>query len=154
MVERVFRREESNQDKVLGKTDLDAMEKEISIDIAELKRDMKRVSTAINEKFTAIMNNMNPDNHREKSDAQTLTLDIEDNIAVRRNSSRYRKRSILNEASYLANRLSRALSNSNILTADEKQSPNTQSPKKREESSKKFIDLHIIEILFIHMVQL
>ena len=138
MVERVFRREESNQDKVLGKTDLDAMEKEISIDIAELKRDMKRVSTAINEKFTDIMNNMNPDNHREKSDAQTLTLDIEDNIAVRRNSSRYRKRSILNEASYLANRLSRALSNSNILTADEKQSPNTQSPKKREESSKKF----------------
>ena len=97
---------------------------------------MKRVSTAINEKFTDIMNNMNPDNHREKSDAQTLTLDIEDNIAVRRNSSRYRKRSILNEASYLANRLSRALSNSNILTADEKQSPNIQSPKKREESSK------------------
>ena len=36
LVERVFRREELNQDKVLGKSDLDAMEKEVSIDIAEL----------------------------------------------------------------------------------------------------------------------
>ena len=143
MVERVFRREESNQDKVLGKTDLDAMEKEISIDIAELKRDVKRISTALNEKCTDIINNINPERHREKSDAQTLTLDIEDNIAVRRNSSRYRKRSILNEASYLANRLSRALSNSNILTADEKQCDDCDGlrracDKKREESSKKF----------------
>ena len=142
MVERVFRREESNQDKVLGKTDLDAMEKEISIDIAELKRDMKRVITALNEKCTDIINNINPDKHTDKSDAQTLTLDIEDNIAVRRNSSRYRKRSILNEASYLANRLSRALSNSNILTADEKQCDDCDGSrracdKKREESSKK-----------------
>ena len=142
MVERVFRREESNQDKVLGKTDLDAMEKEISIDIAELKRDMKRISTAINEKFTEIMNNINPEKQRDKSDAQTVTLDIEDKIAVRKNSSRYRKRSILNEASYLANRLSRALSNSNILTADEKQCDECDGlrrvcDKRREESSKK-----------------
>ena len=121
LVERVFHREDLNQDKVLGKSDMDAMEKEISIDIAELKRDMKRLSSTMNDKLATIMKDINHDKPKDKSDAQTITIDKEDNISIHRNSSRHRKKSILNEASYLANRLSRALSNSNILTDEEKQ---------------------------------
>ena len=76
-----------------------------------------------------------------------MTMDKEDNISIRRNSSRQRKKSILNEASYLANRLSRALSNSNILSNDEKQDEDyshishlspAKSNKERKGSSKIF----------------
>ena len=141
LVERVFRREALNEDKVLGKSDLDAMEKEISIDIAELKRDLKRFSTTMDERLTNIMKDSNLEKHKDKCDAQTLTQNNED-ISIRRNSSRQRKKSILNEASYLANRLSKALSNSNILTADEKECGNENCSikrfcdKKRDNSSK------------------
>ena len=148
LVERVFRREELNQDKVLGKSDLDAMEKEISIDIAELKRDLKRVSKEIHEKFTIhdskierYNNNIKDivqDNERDKSDTQNLNLDTEEDKSKRRNSNRQRKKSVLNEASYLADRLSRALSNSNILTCDEKQCDECDELVKREGSSKIF----------------
>lgn len=122
LVERVFHREDLNQDKVLGKSDMDALEKEISIDIAELKRDLKRLSSTMNDKLTKVTKDINREQPKANSDSQTdFRMDKEDNISIRRNSSRHRKKSILNEASYLANRLSRALSNSNILTNDEKQ---------------------------------
>ena len=41
LIERVFRSEEKQADKSVGRVDLEALEKEISIDIAELKRDIR-----------------------------------------------------------------------------------------------------------------
>lgn len=43
LIERVFRSEEKKQDSRVSKSDLDALEKEISIDIADLRRDIRRL---------------------------------------------------------------------------------------------------------------
>ncbi len=41
LIERVFRAEEKKADTNVGRVDLEALEKEISIDIAELRRDLR-----------------------------------------------------------------------------------------------------------------
>ena len=41
LIERVFRSEDKQQDRSISRVDLDALEKEISIDIAELRRDLR-----------------------------------------------------------------------------------------------------------------
>lgn len=41
LIDRVFRREQLKQEEQLGRTDLEALEKEISIDVAELRRDLR-----------------------------------------------------------------------------------------------------------------
>jgi hypothetical protein len=41
LIERVFRSEEKKQDSRVGRADIEALEKEISIDIADLRRDIR-----------------------------------------------------------------------------------------------------------------
>ncbi len=43
LIERVFRAEEKKNDSRVGKADIDALEKEISIDIADLRRDIRNL---------------------------------------------------------------------------------------------------------------
>ncbi len=43
LIERVFRDEEKKNDARVGKADIDALEKEISIDVADLRRDIRNL---------------------------------------------------------------------------------------------------------------
>ena len=108
----MFLSEEVYQDKNLYKTDLDAMEKELSIDIAELKRDFRTFTSEIQSTLEALENDRTTGINVSSDPISPFKSDKENNISVNRNSIRHRKKSILNEASYLAHRLSRALSHS------------------------------------------
>ena len=112
MLDRVFLSEEVYQDKNVYKTDLDAMEKELSIDIAELRRDFRSIASEIQSTLEAFENSRKNDLSKSSDPTTAFKSDNETSISVNRNSSRRRKKSILNEASYLAHRLSRALSHS------------------------------------------
>ena len=123
LIERVFRQEELNQDKRVCRSDIDAMEKEISIDIAELRRDLRTTSAELCSQLTTLMEKNNPQQHI--TDIASNKVDRE-KITINRQS---RKNNILNEASYLATRLSRALSNNSAIEEDEKQGEkNNSSP--------------------------
>ena len=115
LIERVFRQEELNQDKRVGRSDLDAMEKEISIDIAELRRDLRTMPEELCSQITTILENNTQQQHSTEIGSNKIAR--ENNFSVNRQS---RKNNILNEASYLAHRLSRALSNTST-TEDEQQ---------------------------------
>ena len=119
LLDRVFLSEEVYQDKNVYKTDLDAMEKELSIDIAELRRDFRTISSDIQSTLEAFENNRTKDMGKSSDPTTAFKSDTENNISVNRNSSRHRKKSILNEASYLAHRLSRALSHSGLSDDEE-----------------------------------
>ena len=95
------------------------MEKELSIDIAELRRDFRTITSEIQLTLEAFENNGTKDMSKSSDPATTVKSDTENNISVNRNSSRHRKKSILNEASYLAHRLSRALSHSGLSDNEE-----------------------------------
>ena len=110
----MFRQEEINQDKHVGRSDLDAMEKEISIDIAELRRDLKTLSADLFFELTRLIDSS--DSTQFNTEKGSHHLARENNLSMHRQS---RKNSILTEASYLAHRLSRALSNSPDLEAGE-----------------------------------
>ena len=127
----MFLKEQLYQDKAVGRNDLDAMEKEISIDVAELRRDMRNMSSEINAKLSMIIDTI----IQEKPTPESIPskVDKEKSIIINRNSSRHRKKSVLNEASYLAHRLSRALSHANIPTDDENQEED------KEENNPKYI---------------
>ena len=112
LLDRVFLSEEVYQDKNVYKTDLDAMEKELSIDIAELRRDFRTITSEMQSTWNAFESNMTKEMSKSSDPTTAFKSDNENNISVNRNSSRHRKKSVLNEASYLAHRLSRALSHS------------------------------------------
>ena len=131
MIERVFLKEELYQDKVVSRNDLDAMEKEISIDVAELRRDLRNMSSEINTKLSMITETMIQE--QPNHEGTPSKVDREKSIIVNRNSSRHRKKSVLNEASYLAHRLSRALSHAKIPTDDENQEED------KEENNSKYL---------------
>ena len=119
LLDRVFLSEEVYQDKNVYKTDLDAMEKELSIDIAELRRDFRTITSDIQSTLEAFENNRTKDMSKSSDPTTKVKSDTENSISVNRNSSRHRKKSILNEASYLAHRLSRALSHSGLSDNEE-----------------------------------
>ena len=119
LLDRVFLSEEVYQDKNIYKTDLDAMEKELSIDIAELRRDFRTVTSEIQSTLEAFENDRTKELNNVSDPTTAFKSDKENNISVNRNSSRHRKKSILNEASYLAHRLSRALSHSGLSDDEE-----------------------------------
>ena len=125
LLERVFIKEQFYQDKSVGRTDLDAMEKEVSIDIAELRRDLRSMSAEIRSLLATIIDQTDQkayfNQENQKPETPTTNTDTENNISVNRHGSRHRKKSILNEASYLAHRLSRALSSSQVLTEEDKE---------------------------------
>ena len=109
------------------------MEKEISIDIAELRRDLRSMSEEMNSKFSMILETISQE--QPKLEGISPRIDRDNNITVNRRSSRHRKKSVLNEASYLAHRLSRALSHAQIPTDDE----NQEEDKEGEENYPKYM---------------
>ena len=119
LLDRVFLSEEVYQDKNVYKTDLDAMEKELSIDIAELRRDFRTITSEMQSTWNAFESNMTKEMSKSSDPTTAFKSDNENNISVNRNSSRHRKKSVLNEASYLAHRLSRALSHSGLSDDEE-----------------------------------
>ena len=88
------------------------MEKELSIDIAELRRDFRTIASEIQSTLEAFESNKTKEISKSSDPTTAFKSENVNNISVNRNSSRHRKKSILNEASYLAHRLSRALSHS------------------------------------------
>ena len=119
LLDRVFLSEEVYQDKNVYKTDLDAMEKELSIDIAELRRDFRTFTSEIQSSLEAHENDRTIGINDSADLINASKSDNKNIISVNRNSSRRRKKSILNEASYLAHRLSRALSHSGLSDDEE-----------------------------------